>query len=186
MPNRVPAMCWRTMSTNVGSRRSQRLGVAGGADVSLDGVEEPERRVGGVIQPFARAVGKHVRDEAVPHVVRERAEDVLGLAVPVRGQRQPFEADHRVAAPVGEPVIAGDHRAHFFARGPGARRFFGASGRRDDELIRREHQLRDQRARRRAPPRRGAGRGAVPPPPLPPPPASAPRSFPTARSTRRA
>ena len=47
----------------------------------------------------------------------EGPQDVAGLDVAAGGQGQPFEADHRVTAPVGEPVIAGDHGAHFVAGG---------------------------------------------------------------------
>ena len=28
-------------------------------------------------------------------------------------QSQPFETDHRVAAPIGKPMVARDHRAQF-------------------------------------------------------------------------
>src|SRR5947209_12887661 len=37
------------------------------------------------------------------------------LHVPARHQGQPFQADHRVAAPIGEPMIARDHRADLVA-----------------------------------------------------------------------
>ena len=67
-----------------------------------------------------------------------------GLAVAARHERQPLEADHRVAAPVGEPVIAGDDGADLLARRTRPRRFVGASGRRDDELVGRKHQLRGE------------------------------------------
>ena len=36
-------------------------------------------------------------------------------------ERQPFEADHRVAAPIGKPVIAGDDGPDFFAGSVGPR-----------------------------------------------------------------
>ena len=56
-------------------------------------------------------------------------------------ERQPLEADHRVAAPVGEPVVAGDHRPHLVAGGARARRVFARARRGDHELIGGEHQL---------------------------------------------
>ena len=111
------------------------------ANVAMDGMKEPHRRIRGVIQPFARAVREHVRDQPVAHVERECAQDVGRLPDPPGRERQPLEADHRVAAPVGEPVIAGNHRPHVFAGGTRPRRFLGAAGWRDDELIRRQHQL---------------------------------------------
>ena len=101
----------------------------------MDGVEEPERRIRGVVQALLGSLRKHVRNQPVAHVVAERPQDVARLALPARAEREPFEADHGVAAPIREPVVAGDHRAHFIAHRPGARRFFDAAGGSDDELI---------------------------------------------------
>ncbi len=129
----------------------------------MDGVEEPERRVRRVVQPLLRSLGKHVRDQAVAHVVAERPQDVARLALPAGAERQPFEADHRVAAPVGEPVVAGDHRAHFVAHRAGARRLLDAPGGRDDELIGGQDQLRGhpRAAASTAPLRRAACAGGA-------------------------
>ena len=63
-------------------------------------------------------------------------------SVAARRERQALETDHRVAAPIGEPMIAGDDGADFIARGMRARRFLRAAGGRDDELVGREDQLR--------------------------------------------
>ena len=115
----------------------------------MDRVEEPQRRVGRVVQPLLRAFREHVRNQAVAHVMAERAQDVSRLALTAGAECQPFEADHRVAAPVGEPVIAGDDRAHLVAGRAGARRLLDSAGRRDDELIGRQHQLRGHAGRRR-------------------------------------
>ncbi len=48
------------------------------------------------------------------------------FAVAAGQQRQPFQADHRVAAPIGKPVIASDNRVRadgvfFFVRDRRAR-----------------------------------------------------------------
>ena len=104
-------------------------------------MEEPQRGVGRVIEAFLLALREHVRDQAVADVVGEGSQDVAGFGLAAGRERQPLEADHRVAAPVGEPVIAGDDRADFVAGGVGARRFLGPSGRRDDELIGGQHEL---------------------------------------------
>ena len=40
---------------------------------------------------------------------------VSGLQMPAGRECQPLEADHRVAPPVGEPVVAGDDRPHLVA-----------------------------------------------------------------------
>ena len=56
-------------------------------------------------------------------------------------QRQPLEADHGVAAPVGEPGVAGDHRAGGVALRVQDRLVARARVRLDDELIGGQHQL---------------------------------------------
>ena len=117
------------MSCSFGSSRRSVVAVAGGLDVAVERVEEPERRVGGVVEPLVLALGEQVGDQAVADVVGEGAQDVAGLGVPAGGQRQALEADHRVAAPVGEPVVAGDHRAHLVAGGARAGRVLDAARR---------------------------------------------------------
>ena len=67
------------------SQRRQQDGaacavVAGGLEVAVDRVEEPERGVGRVVEALVLALGEHVGDQAVAHVVREGAQDVAGLA----------------------------------------------------------------------------------------------------------
>ena len=73
-------------------------------------------------------------------------------------QRQALERDHRVAAPVGEPVIAGDHRPRLVAGGARADVILAAAGGPDHELIGGEHELGGgaaaRAARRRASSRR--------------------------------
>jgi hypothetical protein len=71
-------------------------------------VDEPQRRVDRVIGGDA-GLGEVVREEAIAHERRPRAEDAARLVVAAGGQRQARERDHRVAAPVAEPRIAGDH-----------------------------------------------------------------------------
>ena len=116
--------------------------IAGHLRVALERMKEPERGVRGVIQPLIAAVGEHVRNEAVAYVLRERAQDETRLAVPSRRERQPLETDHRVTAPIGEPVIAGDDGAQVVPDRGRAHRIVQAPDRFDHELIGREHQLR--------------------------------------------
>src|SRR5690606_41553604 len=89
----------------------ERIGVATRPDVPVERMEEPHRRVRGVVEPFRGVVREHVRDQAVTYVARERAQDVAGLATTAGRERQPLERDHRVAPPVREPVVTGDDRA---------------------------------------------------------------------------
>ena len=111
------------------------LAVARGAEIAIDGVEVPEAGVGGVVEALAGAFREHVGDQAVPHVVGEGAEDVARLLVAARQEGQALEVDHRVAAPVGEPVIAGDDRARLVPGGADQGRVGHAPGRRHHELV---------------------------------------------------
>ena len=115
--------------------------VVRGLDVAVDRVEEPERRVGRVVQALLLALGEHVGDQAVLNVVGERAEDVARFRGSAGGEGQPFEADHGVAAPVGEPVVAGDHGAHLFAGGVGPGGVRDAAVGDDQELVYGQHEL---------------------------------------------
>ena len=99
-------------------------------EIAVESVKEPQRGVGGVVESFALALGEHVGNESVADIVGEGPQDIARLDVPAGGQGQAFEADHGVAAPVGEPVIAGDDRADFIARRPGPGRFLDAALRR--------------------------------------------------------
>ena len=139
----------------------QRPPIVGHAQVAIERVEEPQRRVGGVIEALVRAFGEHVRDEAVADVVREHAQDRAGLGVRPGAQRQALERDHRVAAPVREPVVAGDHRPRFVAGGARAHVIFACGRRAGSRTDRRR--ARARRRRRCARPgrrHRAAGGGA--------------------------
>ncbi len=57
-------------------------------------------------------------------------------------QREPLQGDHRVPAPVREPVVAGDDAARVLARLERAQASSAGAHRVDDELVRRQHQPR--------------------------------------------
>src|SRR6185312_6498189 len=103
-------------------------------------VEVQQAGVGGVVGGLMAALGEAVGDQPVADVMGERVQDAAGLFVPSGHERQPLEADHRVAAPVGEPVVAGDHRPRL--RVASAAVVGGAAGRDDDELVGGQHQQR--------------------------------------------
>ena len=122
-----------------GEHRKQLLhdrAVARDFHVACDRVEVPQRRIGRVIERFALAFRKQVRQQAVAHVVRKRTQDRAGLAVATGGERQAFEADHRVATPVAEPVIAGVDAAQLAAFRLCHDVFFDSAAGQDHELIR--------------------------------------------------
>ena len=50
-------------------------------------------------------------------------------------KRQPFEPDHRVAAPIGEPMVTRDDSAQIMPAGFRLRQFLHSAGGRDDKLI---------------------------------------------------
>ena len=52
-------------------------------------------------------------DQPVADIIGESAQNVTSFEPTPGRQGQAFEADHRVAAPVGEPMVAGDDCAHF-------------------------------------------------------------------------
>ena len=77
------------MSTSVGSSSRSVIAVAGRAQVAVDRVEEPERGVGRVVEALVLAFREHVRDQAVAHVMGERAQDVAAPRRGGRSERQP-------------------------------------------------------------------------------------------------
>src|SRR5215469_18371562 len=95
-----------------------------------------------MIESFSRSLRKHVRDESVPYILRKGSEDISGLLYTAGYERQPFQGDHRVAAPVCEPVIAGKDRAFFVAIGMRPRRILEAVRGVDDELISGKYKIR--------------------------------------------
>ena len=152
----------------LGDQHLEGRGVSGHVHVAVDRVEEPEGGVGGVVEPLGPPVGEEVGDQAVADVVGEGAEDVAGLVVPPGRQGQPFEADHGVAAPVGEPVVAGDDGADLLARGMRPSRVHDAPDRGDQELVGRQDQLGGGGVSRRgSAPGRATGRGGCAPPAWP-------------------
>ena len=70
--------------------------------------EEPERRVDGVVCRLRRAVGEAVRDHAAAHRAGPMLQDAARVGEAAGGEAEPGQRDHRVAPPVGEPVVAGD------------------------------------------------------------------------------
>src|SRR3954468_20861491 len=99
---------------------NQRGTIVGALQIARYRVEIPERCVGGVIESLIASIREHVRNQTVMDVVRERTKNERRLALPSRGERQSLETDHRIAAPVGEPVIAGDDRSNFITEGRGS------------------------------------------------------------------
>ena len=79
MLKRVPAQMMFDDFNSVGRSRPRVMLSLAYAQVAAERVEEPEGRVGGVVEPFLFAVGKHVWDQAVADVMREGAQNVAGF-----------------------------------------------------------------------------------------------------------
>ena len=104
-------------------------------------MEEPKSGVGGVIEARGRTLGKQIRDEAIADIICEAAKNVLGLPVAARCESETFKRDHCVAAPIGEPMVAGNDAAHLVSDGMGANLVYGATDRGNEELISGKHEF---------------------------------------------
>ena len=88
--------------------------VTRGRHMGPDGLEVPERRVDGVVLGglvSSARVRKPVGQHALAHVPGELEEDVPRDRGTTRRERKARQGDHRVAAPVREPRVAGDDAA---------------------------------------------------------------------------
>ena len=125
----------------LGEKDLESLGIARGLDIAVGGVEEPEGGIGSVVKARGLAFGKHIRDEAIADVLGEAAKDVFGFTDASGSDGEAFERDHRVAAPVREPVITGDHGADLIADAVGLDGVRGAADGRNEELVGGENEL---------------------------------------------
>src|SRR5262249_35617617 len=119
----------------------QRVVVTRRSEIFFDGMEIPQRGIGCVVSAFVLALWEHVGDQAIFDVVREGAKNITGFEMASRREAEPLEADHGVASPIREPVIARNDCADIITRGvrPGGVSYPCAW--RDDELISRKNQL---------------------------------------------
>src|SRR5439155_18127215 len=126
------------MIDNVGQLREdlrQSRAIAREFDVAVQSVKEPERCISSMIKPLIFSFGKHVWDESVAYVMSEGSENPARLGEAACRKSQPFEADHGIAPPICEPMVAGDDCAHFVPRGARAGGVSDAPGWSNDELI---------------------------------------------------
>lgn len=110
-------------------------------DVALERVKEPQRRVGCMAKPLILAFGKQIGDKAIACVMGKGAQDGTGFADPPGNERQPFKRNHCVAAPICEPVVAGDDSAHLVALRPRPGDVGDPADWCDDEGVRCQRQL---------------------------------------------
>ncbi len=77
-------------------------------------------------------------NQAVADVMRKGAQNPPRLLFPPGREGQPLERDHRVAAPIGKPMVAGDDGADLIALGARPRDIRDAADRRDDKGVGRQ------------------------------------------------
>ena len=109
MPKRVPLRVGADDLLDGRTKLARERRVAGRPLVRAQRMDEPQRRVDRVVGGDAR-LREVVRQQAVADEGRPGAEDPARLVVAAGGEGQPGERDHRVAAPVAEPRVAGDDR----------------------------------------------------------------------------
>src|SRR5581483_6554268 len=73
--------------------------------------KEPERCVGCVVLRSLAAIGKAIGQHSLAHALDEGEKNLSRILEATSRQTEAGKRDHRVASPVGEPVIAGDDRA---------------------------------------------------------------------------
>jgi len=88
-----------------------------------------------MIQALLFTLREHVWYQTVTDVAGKGAEDPARLSVAPGDQSESFETDHGIAAPIIEPVVAGDDSAHFVASGVGPGHILDAPSRCDEALI---------------------------------------------------
>jgi len=85
-----------------------RRGVLRRGKILPDGFEIPERGIDRVVFRLTACVWEIVRQHSSVHVSRKGKKDLPGHARASGRERQSRQRNHGVAAPVPEPVIAGD------------------------------------------------------------------------------
>src|SRR6476660_9270191 len=105
-------------------------------------MEVPQSGISRVVQPLILSFRKHVWDQAILNVVGKCAQDVSSFDLTARNQGQPFQTDHCVSSPIGEPVVARDHSANLIAGRLCSGFVSDTCTRCDDELVCGKDQLR--------------------------------------------
>ena len=111
-----------------GKRHAQRCHIAGRRDIGAPGLEEPQRGVGGVVVRDLANTREHVGQHPLADKAGEGPQNSQRNVVPPGRQRQTGQTDHRVAPPVAEPGITGNHRLAVRDIGQRARDQEGVSG----------------------------------------------------------
>jgi hypothetical protein len=104
-------------------------------------MEVPKSGVGSVIEARGRTLGKEIWDEAIVDAVCEAAQNILGLPVTARRESETLQRDHCVAAPIGEPMVAGNDTAHLVSDSMGANLVYSTTDWGNEELVSGKHEF---------------------------------------------
>ena len=89
----------------------QRHGILRRFEILPDGFDIPQRGIDGVVFWLAPDVREIVGEHPAVNVARKSEKDLPGNGSPAGRERQSRQRNHGVAAPIAEPVIAGDDAA---------------------------------------------------------------------------
>src|SRR6185295_8190237 len=91
--------------------------------------------ISGVIERFPLSFWKKIGEQSTFYITSKCPQYRSCFMVPPRAQREAFETDHRVPAPVGKPMVPGNDGACLIGRFIHDRVFFYSRPREDDELV---------------------------------------------------
>ena len=95
-----------------------QLGVAGNPLIPVQRMKVPERRIDSMVERLALPLGKKIRQQSILDIISKCAQNRARLAVAAGAEGEPFQTDHGIAAPIGEPMVAGNDRARFITGSP--------------------------------------------------------------------
>ena len=108
---------------DAGEHRKQfayEIQILGGFKVLARGLEKPQSGVDGIVLRGAAVVGKVIGNHAAIDISGGRTENFASDVWAAEGECEARQSDHGVAAPIGEPVIAGKNGAAIGIFGGGA------------------------------------------------------------------
>ena len=135
MPKCVPLSVVLDDGFQDGIQSHERIVIMGSPVITIDRMKEPERGISRMVQRLPLSLGKQIRKQAVLDIVGKGSQNGSGFLLTTGAQREPFQADHRVASPIREPVVSGDDRSGFIAGRLRKGMFLQAASGKHDELV---------------------------------------------------
>ncbi len=123
-----------------GQQGQQRLTVVRDPVIPADRVKIPQRRIRRVVEAHPLSFGEEIRNQSIFHIIGKGSEDGSGFLMAPGTECETFQADHRIAAPIREPMVPRDNRARFISGGTRQRLLLQSRARGDNKLIGRHGQ----------------------------------------------